>query len=389
MRIPSKYSGNEMEYVKQVLESDARSGTSGGWNQRLERLFIESFGMRFAVAHNSGTSALHACLRAAGVSAGDEVISPALTVIMDAFATLYQGATPVFADVQPGTFNIDPEDVRRRITRRTKAIITVSLYGLPADLDPIMEMAAEHNLTVIEDNAQCLLGMYKDRLAGTIGHMSIFSFENSKHLSVGEGGMVILNDEMLAERVRKYGGIGYKNLTATGGRIRLDEDVFQDPEYKRHDCLGWNYRLTELCAAVGVAQMERADEIVKMRQDVAHLYEEAIGGSKWMIPQEVPEGYTNTFWTYAVRYEGLAALGVSWQVFRRTYMNMGGDGIYAAWSIPYQEPALKDLGYKLGLCPVAEELQPKLMQFKTNYRDFELARRKAEALRKTIRHFER
>lgn len=383
-----KYIGRELEYVKQVLESDERSGTSGGWNQRLEKQFAERFKMRFAIAHNSGTSALHTCLRAAGVGPGDEVISPALTVIMDAFATLYQGAVPVFADVDPETFNIDPKDIRNKITRRTKAIIGVSLYGVPVDIDPIMEIAAEKSLIVIEDDAQCFLSMYKGRLAGTIGHMSVFSFENSKHLSVGEGGMVITNDEMLAERVRKYGGIGYKNLTATGGRIRLDESVFQDPVYKRHDCLGWNYRLTELCAAVAVAQMERAEEIVRMRQDIARLYEEAIDGCKWMVPQRTPEGCTNSYWTYAVRYEGMSVLQVPWKQFRETFIKMGGDGFYAAWSLPYQEPALSHLGYQGGSCPIAEELQPKLMQFKTNYRDRELAKEKARALRKTIRHFE-
>jgi len=387
-RKAGKHADNELEYVRQVLESDARSATSGSWNQRLEKQFAERFGMRFAIAHNSGTSALHTCLCAAGVGPGDEVISPALTVIMDAFAIRYQGAVPIFADVDPNTFNIDPDDVRKRITPATKAIITVSLYGLPADVDPIVEIAAGHNLTLIEDNAQCFLGMYNGRLAGTIGHMSVFSFENSKHIAVGEGGMVMTNDQVLAQRVRKYGGIGYKNLTAEGGRIRLNEDVFQDPDYKRHDCIGWNYRLTELCAAVAVAQLERAEQTVKMRQDIARLYAEAIAGCKWMTPQAVPEGRTHTYWTYAVKYEGNAALGVPWKVFYKTYKDNGGDGFYAAWSIPYQEPALSSLGYKKGLCPIAEELQPKIMQFKTNYRDLEVAKKKADALRKTIGHFQ-
>ena len=383
-----KYIGNELEYVRQILEPDSSSRSSGSWNQRLEKMFTTRFGIRYAIAHNSGTSALHTCLHAAGVGPGDEVVSPALTVIMDAFATIYQGAVPVFADVDPNTFNIDPEDIRKRITPRTKAIIAVSLYGLPADIDPIMEIAAEHNLVVIEDNAQCFLGMYRGRIAGTIGHMSMFSLENSKHLSTGEGGVALTNDEVLAAAVRKAGGIGYRNLTAEAGRVKLTSDVFQDPAYQRHDTLGWNYRMTELCAAVGVAQMERLDEIVKMRQDVAHLYAEALDGCQWMIPQSVPEGYTNAYYTYAVKYEGMTALGVPWKAFRKTYIEKGGDGFYAAWSLPYREPALSYLGHENGLCPVAEDLQQKLMQFKTNYRDLEGAKHKAESLRKTIKHFE-
>jgi perosamine synthetase len=384
----SKYLGNEIEYVQQVLRSEARSATSGSWNQRLETQVAKLFGVNHAVALNSGTSALHACLRAANIGPGDEVISPALTVIMDAFATLYQDAVPVFADVDKDTFNIDPEDIRRCLTPRTKAIITVSLYGLPADMDPIMEIAAKHNLVVIEDNAQCMLGWYKGRLAGSIGHMSIFSFENSKHISVGEGGMVITNEEQLAEKVRKIGGIGYKNLTADGGRIRLNEAIFQDPQYKRHDCLGWNYRLTEICAAVAVAQMERVGEIVQRHQDIARLYAEAISGCDWMVPQTVPEGLVHTYWCYPVKYEGLAARGIPWKEFYYKYKEMGGDGFYAAWSVPYEEPALLGLGYSRGTCPNAEELQSKLMQFKANYRDLNFAKTKAVALAKTIKHFQ-
>lgn len=384
----SKYIGNELEYVAQVLKSEKRSATSGSWNHRLEKQFAAIFDVNYAISHNSGTSGLHTCLQAAGIGPGDEVISPALTVIMDAFATLYQGAVPVFADVNRETFNLDPEDVRRRITARTKAIIAVSLYGLPADMDPIMDIAAEHNLVVIEDNAQCVLGRYKGRLAGTSGHMAIFSFENSKHISVGEGGMVITDDEQLAERIRKFAGIGYKNLTADGGQIKLNEDVFQDPDYKRHDCIGWNYRLTEICAAVGVAQMERVEEIVKMHQDIAQLYAEAIAGCDWMIPQAVPEGCTHSYWCYAVRYEGLAAKGVPWKAFYQKYKELGGDGFYAAWSVPYEEPALLGLGYARGNCPRAEELQEKLMQFKANYRDLGLAKTKADALYKTVKYFQ-
>ncbi len=398
-RYPSKYIGNELKYLKGVLKSGGKSTTSGSWNRRLEGMFAQKFRVKYAIAHNSGTSALHSCLAAAGVAPGDEVISPALTVIMNTFATLYQGAIPVYADIDPKTFNIDPEDIKRKITSRTKAIFTVSLYGLPPDMDPIMAIAKKHNLIVIEDNAECYLGYYKGRLAGTIGHMSIFSMENSKHISTGEGGIVITNDEKLAERVRKFAGIGYRNLRAAEGRVRLNEETFQDPQYKRHDTLGWNYRMPEMCAAVAVAQLERLDEIVKMRQQVAKYYEEAIADCNWLVPQKVPEGYIHSYWTYALRYEGEKAPGVSWKEFYRTYKEMGGDGFYAAWASPYLEPVIANgdfyqkgspytgpkFKYKKGLCPVAESIQPKLMQFKTNYRDLTLAKRKAEALRKAIK----
>ena len=393
-----KYIGNELKYVKEVLESDMKSSTGGSWNNKLEKMFAQKFGMRYAVACNSGTSALHACLSAAGIGPGDEVISPALTVMMNTFAILYQNAIPVYADINPETFNIDPKDIERKITPKTKAIMTVSLYGLPPDMDPIMELAKKHNLVVIEDNAECYLGRYKNRLAGTIGDMSIWSFESSKHISVGEGGIIITNNEKFAERARKCAGIGYKNLRAEEGRVKLNEDIFQDPDYKRHDYLGWNYRLPEVNAAIAVAQLERLEALVEKRKKIAEFYSKAIRGCDWLIPQKVPEGYIHSYWTFAVRYEGEEELGVSWKEFYNLYKKMGGDGFYAAWSIPYLEPVMREgkyyskgshytgprIKYKKGLCPVAEAIQPKIMQFKTNYRDLELAKMKAKALRKTI-----
>jgi len=379
-----KYIGNEARYVQDYL-----ANTKEPWTTRLEEAFAQRLGVSYAVAHNSGTSALHSCLAAAGVGPGDEVISPALTVIMDTLVTLHQNAVPIYADIDPYTFNIDPEDVLRKITRHTKAIIPVSLYGLPADMDAIMEIANRYDLIVIEDSAQCILGVYKGRLAGTVGHMGCFSFERSKHLAIGEGGIAVTGDEQLAVRIRKFGGLGYKNLEAKEGRMQTTPVLFQDPDYKRHDSFGWNYRMPELCAAVGLAQVERVDEIVKARQAVARLYDEATVGCDWITPQVSPVGLVNSYFCYAVRYDGKEALGVSWRQFYDKYIELGGDGFYAAWSIPYLEPVVSQKrSYREGLCPVAEELQPKLMQFKTNYRDMDLAKQKAEALKRTIQVLE-
>lgn len=373
-----KFFGNELKYVKEVLDSDMKSGTSGSWNQRLESTFTQQFNMKYAVSHNSGTSALHSCLAAIGVGEGDEVISPALTVMMDTFAILYQGATPVYADINPDTFNIDPNDIENRITSKTKAIIAVHLYGLPCDMDAIMEIASEHDIPVIEDSAQCYLSRYKERLAGSIADFSIFSFENSKHISVGEGGIALIDSRMMAERVRKFAGIGFKNLTANGGRIRLNEDVFQNPDYKRHDTIGFNYRLPELNAAVAIAQMENLDEIVNKRVAIANYFDKAISGSSLLTPQKIPTGYTSSYWTYAVKFNGH-----SWQEFRKTYKALGGDGFYAAWSVPYLEPVMHNV-HNFNHCPIAESVQPLIMQFKTNYRDLEIAKKQADILKETI-----
>jgi len=397
---PSKYLGNELKYIKMVLDSESWSATTGNWNQTLEGTFAKKFCAKYAVAMNSGTSTLHAALEAVGVGPGDEVISPALTVIMDTTATIHANAIPVYADINPETFTIDPKDIEKKITDKTRAIIPVSLYGLPPDYDPIIKIAEKNDLAIIEDNAQCFLSTYKGRMTGTIGHMASYSFENTKHLSCGEGGILITNDEQYAKTARKIGGHGFKNLKASEGRVRLNQDIFQNPNYKRHDTLGWNYRLSEFNAAIAMAQLERLDELVQMRIQSAQIFIEVMKGCEYLIPQATPAGYTNSYYTLGVIYNGMEKIGVSWEEFRRSYINAGGDGIYGAWAVAYLEPVIAErkftsrcpwvydnVYYHPGLCPVAEQVQPRLMQFKTNYRDLNLAKQKAEILRGVIEKF--
>jgi perosamine synthetase len=397
---PSKYLGSELEYIKKVLDGESWSATSGSWTIALERAFAKKVGTKYAVAFNSGTSTLHAALEAVGVGPGDEVISPAISVIMDTTATFHANAVPVYVDVNPSTFTMDPKDLERKISPKTKAIITVAIYGLSPDMDPIMDLARKHNIPVIEDNAQAVLSYYKGRLLGTIGDIASFSFENTKHISCGEGGMIVTDDEKIAEMARKIGGHGFKNLRADEGRIRLNQDVFQNPHYKRHDVLGWNYRLSEFNAAIALAQLERVDELVDLRTKSANIFQEAMKLCDYLIPQELPAEYVNSYYTLGVIYEGNESIGVPWENFRRAYVEAGGDGIYGAWSVPYLEPMVANrqfvkrcphiyqhVSYQAGLCPVAENIQPKIMQFKTNYRDLELAEKKADILRKVIRKF--
>ena len=397
---PIKYLGNELEYIRKVLQAESWTATGGNWNQELEKAFARKIGTKYGVALNSGTSTLHAAIEAAGVNPGDEVISPAITVMMDTTATLHANAVPVYVDVDPETFTIDLKDLERKITSKTKVIITVGIYGLSPDMDPIAKLAKKHGIVVIEDNAQCFMNMYRGRRAGTIGHMSSYSFENTKHISCGEGGIVLTDNEKYAEMVRKVGGHGFKNLRADEGRIRLNADIFQNPDYKRHDELGWNYRLNEFSAAVALAQLERGEELLEMRIRSARIFMDVMSDTDYMILQKVPEGYTHSYYTLGVLYKGDESIGVSWSEFRKAYVNAGGDGIYGAWSVPYLEPMMRkrkyvnrcpwvyeNVHYESGLCPVAERVQKQLMQFKTNYRDMKLAEMKADVLRRVIKKF--
>jgi perosamine synthetase len=397
---PIKYLGNELKYITKVLEGESWAATGGNWTNALEQSFAKKIGTKYAVAFNSGTSTLHAALEAVGVEAGDEVISPAITVIMDTTATIHANAIPVFADVNPKSFTMDPEDLGRKITPRTKAIIAVAIYGLSPDMDLIMDIAKRNRIPVIEDNAQAVMSYYKGRMLGTIGDVASFSFENTKHISCGEGGMIVSDNEEYAEMIRKIGGHGFKNLKADEGRIRLNQDVFQNPNYKRHDALGWNYRLSEFNAAIALAQLERVEELVNLRIKAAGFFINAMKSCDYLIPQELPESYVNSYYTLGILYEGEERIGVPWDRFRKAYIEEGGDGIYGAWSVPYLEPMMvtrqfakrcpyiyKNVSYHEGLCPVAERIQPKIMQFKTNYRDMSLAEKKADILRKTIKNF--
>lgn len=385
-----KFNGKEIEYALQALNSEGDDSIQKSWVQKFEESFSEKMGVKYSIAVNSGTSGLHAALYAAGIREGDEVIQPAITVVMDAYATIYLGGAPIFADIDPQTWNIDPEKIEELITPKTKAIIVVSLYGLPVDIYPILKIAKKYNLVVIDDSAETLLSKYRGVIAGTLADMAVFSFEKSKHITSGsEGGMVITNDEDLAVKIRKFAGIGYKSLSASVGRTSLASDIYQDPEYERFDIIGFNYRMNSISAAIGLAQFERSDELVGRRVEIGSMFSEALSGCDWMISQFIPEDTTHGYFTYGVRYLGEEAKGITWKEFYEMYKRMGGDGFYACWKPPYLEPSLRGRSFSfqnlnIGLCPVAETYQKQIMAFKTNYRDLSRAREQTNILKNLI-----
>ncbi len=361
------------------------------WVNEFEKKFTIKMGVDYAIACNSGTSGLHAALYAVGIGEGDEVIIPALTVIMDAYAVIHHGGVPVFADVDEKTHLITAEEIEKKITSKTRAIITVSWDGISCDMDSIMSLAKKYNLRVVDDSARTVLSTYKNRLAGTIADISVFSFESKKHLSAGgEGGMIVTNDEALATKARKFAGIGYKHMTADAGRTHLAIGTVQDPAYKRFDTIGVNYRMNDITAAIGSGQLDRIEEIVARRQQVGKMFLDATRGYDWFIPQATPKDCTHSYYTFSVDYRGFELFGVSWKQFYNRYKEMGGDGFYGIVAIPYTEPALvgKTFGstkYLPGLCPVSEGLQERVMCFKTNYRDLSVAQEKIDILVKLLR----
>jgi perosamine synthetase len=390
-----RFTDREMSYVREVLDSGFGSGTSGSMNNRFEQALAAKVGAKYAVTFNSGTSTLHAALDAVGVGYGDEVITAPLTVISNLDVILAQNAVPVFADIDPDTFNIDPADVARKITPRTKAIMPISLYGLSCDLDPLMELGRKHGIAVINDAAEAFGTLYKGRPIAEIADITSYSLENSKHITTGDGGIVVTNNLGYAEKMRKFGSLGYAALKATDGRIRSNKDIFQNPNYKRHDAFGYNYRMPEVAAAIGLAQTERMDFFLNLRADIAAMFLEAASEADYLVPQHVPAGYNNSYWTVAMRY---LREDVSWQDFRFKHIDFGGDGIYACWALLYQETLVTSGAWKTRCpplyndvvfppCPNAEQVQPRIMQFVNNYGSLAEVEPQVEALRKAIQYF--
>ncbi len=397
----NKFNGNELKYVLEFLDyENQQHGAS--WTARLEEAFAQKFGVKYAICHNSGTSTLHSCLHAAGVGAGDEVIGPIQTGIWFAYVCLHQNAIPVYVDTDFETFNMDPNKVEDKITERTKAIIPTHMHGTPTEMEKIMNLADKYNLYVIEDCAQSFLATLDGKLTGTIGHMASFSFETKKHMTTDQGGIVITDDENLAIKVRKHAGLGYQTLTAKQGMTSLLPSQFQNPHFKRHDSLAYNYRMPEICAAIGLAQLENLDDKVSKRIKIAEMYDKVLNEIDWIIPQKVPQNATSTYWTYAIKYLGYDKIGVSWEDFYQKFNNNGGDGFFGGLSNQHQETVMVEKPFygryipadyppfqgrfesDINKWPVAELLQPNIMQLKTGYRDIKDAENAVNALKKTI-----
>jgi len=376
-----KYSESAVNYAMQSLISDVEKTSGEPWVPLFESQFSDFVGSKYAIAVNSGTSGLHAALLALGISKGDEVISPALTVIMDAFATLYVGATPVFADVDPHTWNMSPESVEALITNKTKAIISVSWFGLQADLKKLRDIANKYGIYLIDDSAETIQTKADQSKDWNLPDIRVYSFESKKHMSTGgEGGMVTTDSEELAIKIRKAGGLGYKHLTAHKGRTSLDSGIFQDPNYERFDSLGLNYRMTPVTAAIGIGQLESLEYNLNLRKKCGKVFSEVVQDIPWLQMQQIHPGLVHSYYSWGVVFDSQNSLSMSWKDFYNQFKSLGGDGFYGNCKNPYREPVLSTFAFNERLpgeviCPIAETLQQKIMAFKTNYTsDIELQR---------------
>jgi perosamine synthetase len=268
--------GREKEYVAECLESLWIS--KGEFNSLFEQKFAEYLGCADATTVCNGTAALHVALLALGIGPGDEVIVPTLTYIASVNMIAHVGATPVFVDSLPSTWQLDPDDVRRKLTNRTRAVMAVHLYGLPCDMTQLTRICRENGLLLIEDCAEAFGSSYAEQPVGTFGDIATFSFFGNKTITTGEGGMVVAKEPELVDRVRHLKGQG----------------VSQVKEYW-HDVLGFNYRMSNISAAIGLAQLEKVDTILEKKRCVAEWYRQKLRDQPLALQTEV-EGTRHSFW---------------------------------------------------------------------------------------------
>lgn len=278
---------NEWKYVKECIDTNWVSSV-GSYVTLFEERFSQYVQSKKAVVTMNGTAAIQLALIALGIGEGDEVIVPSMTFISPVNAIKYVGAVPVFCDVRRDTFVMDEEKIEDLITEKTKAILPVHIYGHPVDMDEVMELAKKYNLYVIEDATEALGSQYKEKMAGTIGHIGCFSFNGNKLITTGAGGMLVTNDEKLGERAK---------FLSTQTKVVLENKAFYHPE------IGYNFRMPNLLAAFGVAQLEQVEEYLKVKLENAAYYNEKLKDVKGVtLPVEMSWA-KNCFWLYSILIE--------------------------------------------------------------------------------------
>jgi UDP-4-amino-4,6-dideoxy-N-acetyl-beta-L-altrosamine transaminase len=330
---------DDIQAVIEALKSDYL--TTGPKVEEFENLIKNYVGAKYAVGVSNGTAALHIACLAAGIGEGDEVITTPITFVASSNCVLYCGAKPVFADINPDTYNIDPIDVRKKITNKTKAIIAVHFTGQPCEMSELQKIAKEYNLLLIEDAAHALGADYKGKRIGGISDLTTFSFHPVKHITTGEGGMITTNNKELYERLLLYRSHGITRDKSF--MTKNDGDWY----YEQLE-LGYNYRITDIQCALGISQMKKLDTFINKRREIVKRYNEALSDCKKIrLPKQL-DGCNNSWHLYIIQvdekdrkmiFDGLKAKDI---------------GVNVHYIPVYMQPYYQDHGYKEVICPNAE-----------------------------------
>jgi perosamine synthetase len=329
--------GNEEKYLVECIRTGWIS-SEGPFVEQFETKFAARVGRRYGIAVSNGSVALDAAVAALGIGKGDEVIMPTFTIISCAAAVVRAGAVPVLVDCDPVTWNMDVNQVRARIGARTRAIMPAHIYGLPVDMDPLMDLARTHRLAVIEDAAEMHGQTYRGRPCGSFGDISTFSFYPNKHVTTGEGGMLVTDDAQIADRCRRL-----RNLCFQPGRRFV------------HDELGWNFRMTNLQAALGVAQLERLDDFVARKRGMGQRYRQCLSGLGAIeIPPHETAYSENIYWVFGLVLGDQVSFDAAEAMARLDRCGVGTRPFF--WPM-HEQPVFRRMGLFEGeQYPVAERI---------------------------------
>ena len=329
--------GNEKRYLNECIDTGWIS-SEGPFIKQFEAQFAARMGRKYGVAVCNGSVALDAAVVALDIKRGDEVILPTFTIISCAAAIVRAGATPVVVDSDPITWNMDVSQIEANITPQTKAIMVVHIYGLPVDMQPLLELAKKYGLAIIEDAAEMHGQTYRGQPCGSFGELSAFSFYPNKHVTTGEGGMILTDDAQLAERCHSL-----RNL------------CFQPQQRFVHDELGWNFRMTNLQAALGVAQLERLDEFVARKRRMGRSYTELLNGTPGLqLPLPQTDYAENIDWVFGVVLDDAVPFDAKEAMRRLGDLKIGTRPFF--WPM-HEQPVFRKMGlFKGAACPVAERL---------------------------------
>jgi perosamine synthetase len=320
--------------------------TQGPEIERFERAVADYVGVKYAVAFSSGTAALHGACYAAGIGKGDEVITTPITFVASSNCVLYQGGTPVFADIDANTYNLSPEDTERKITNRTKAIVAVDFTGQPVQMEHFRELADRHGLTIIQDAAHSLGAEYEGKKIGTLADMTMFSFHPVKHVTSAEGGMIVTNNAAFYQKLVLFRSHG----------ITKEPELLQQndgPWYYEMQELGYHYRMTDLQAALGTSQMDRLDDFVARRREIAALYTEAFRDIPGVtVPYQHPKA-DSSWHLYILRFDHSVYPAGRKELFAA--YRAENIGVHVHYIPVYNQPYYQDLGYTKEQCMNAEK----------------------------------
>ena len=329
-------SGNELKYLTECIETGWIS-SEGPFIKQFEEKFAAYIGRQEGIAVSNGSGALDIAVQALKIGSGDEVIMPTFTIISPAQSVVTAGATPVLVDSDPITWNMDVAQIEQKITKKTKAILVVHIYGLSVDMDPILELCKKYGLYLIEDAAEVHGQTYNGKKCGSFGDISIFSFYPNKHITTGEGGMIMVDDPELADRCRKLRNLAFE----TQGR-----------RFVHHE-LGWNYRMTNMQAALGLAQLEKIENHIIKKREIGKAYQTGLNGIKgFQLPLNKSEYAENIYWVF-----GLVADSEKLCKQTQSKLNANAIGTRPFFWCMHEQPVFKNMGLFVGeKYPVAEKL---------------------------------